>query len=55
MGVKRILNLYVDDNVIRRAKELGINMSRICETALLEMISKREGEEKGVIKRVEID
>lgn len=36
-------SLRLDADVVKRAKELGLNMSVICERALKEAISRLEG------------
>ena len=34
MGKKRKINLSIDDEVIKTAKELGFNLSKLCENCL---------------------
>ena len=32
--MKKKFNVYLDDKVVKEAKELGLNISKICENAL---------------------
>jgi antitoxin CcdA len=43
-GVRRQTNLSLDENLTRRAREYGLNVSRIAEAALVEAIRKHEGD-----------
>ena len=42
MGKKTKLTIYVDSNVIQKAKEIGLNLSKTCENALVEAIRRLE-------------
>jgi len=42
MGQKSNVTLYVDTEVVQRAKELGLNISKVSENALIEAIRKLE-------------
>jgi len=37
------VNLTIDEEVVRKAKELGLNLSKTCENALKEAIRRLEG------------
>ncbi|MCD6241770.1 type II toxin-antitoxin system CcdA family antitoxin [Candidatus Bathyarchaeota archaeon] len=39
MGKKKT-NLYLEEDLVKEAKELGLNVSKICEIALKRAISK---------------
>ncbi len=41
MGKKRV-SIYIDEKLLLKAKNLGLNISRICERALTETIEKLE-------------
>ena len=43
MGKKDYATIYVDPEVIKKAKELGLNISKTCENALKEAIRRLEG------------
>ena len=43
MGTKGKITLYVDLEVVREAKELGLNISKVCENALKEAIRRLKG------------
>jgi hypothetical protein len=44
MGGKKITAaIYVEENVIREARKLGLNISRTCENALEEAIKRLKG------------
>jgi len=36
---KKKFNVYMDERVVKEAKELGLNMSKICENALKRYIN----------------
>ena len=38
--------LYLEKETVQRAKELGLNVSKTCENALIEAIRKLEGNSK---------
>ena len=42
-GKKKNVMLYLDPEVVRKAKELGLNLSKVCENALKEAIRRLEG------------
>ena len=39
-GKKKNVMLYLDPEVVRKAKELGLNLSKVCENALKEAIRR---------------
>jgi len=44
MGKKKNTLIYIDENVVREAKELGLNLSKTCENCLKEAIRRlKEG------------
>jgi post-segregation antitoxin (ccd killing protein) len=43
MGKKTYATIYVDKDVVRKAKSLGLNISKTCENALKEAIRRLEG------------
>ena len=43
MGKKRSTCLYLDTRVVETAKEIGLNVSRVSENALIEAIEKLRG------------
>lgn len=43
-GKKDNVMLYLDPNVVREARELGLNLSKVCENALKEAIRRLKGE-----------
>ena len=42
MGRRRITSIRIDEDVLKRAKELGLNVSAVCERALKEAIRRME-------------
>ncbi|RLI14314.1 MAG: hypothetical protein DRO43_04330 [Candidatus Hecatellales archaeon] len=44
MGRKRLTSMRIDEDLLKEAKELGLNISKICENALREAIAKMKGE-----------
>ena len=44
MGKKGYVTIYVDKEIAKEARELGLNISKICENALKEAIRKLKGE-----------
>ena len=40
---KTYATIYVRKDIIRRAKEIGLNISKTCENALIEAIRRLEG------------
>nr|MDO8132601.1 type II toxin-antitoxin system CcdA family antitoxin [Candidatus Njordarchaeum guaymaensis] len=44
MSKKVISTIYLDEEVLKRAKEVGLNISKICENALKEAIYLLESE-----------
>ena len=49
MGKKVISTIYVDEEVLNKAKELGFNISKTCENALKESIRRLEGSSPQII------
>lgn len=43
MGKKTKLTIYVDQEVILKAKDIGLNLSKFCEKALIRAIEALEG------------
>ena len=43
MGKQVRVNLTIDAKVVEKAKELGLNLSKVSENALKEMIRRLEG------------
>ena len=43
MTKKTYATIYVDEDVIRKAKEIGLNISKTCENALKEAIRRLKG------------
>ena len=43
MGNQVRVNLTIDVDVVKKAKNLGLNISKVAENALKEMISRIEG------------
>ena len=43
-GKKKNVVIYLDPEIVKEAKELGLNISRICENALREAIRRLKGE-----------
>ena len=41
--VKKNLMIYIEEEVIEKAKELGLNISKVCENCLKDMIRRIEG------------
>ena len=44
MGQKSNVTIYLDREIVKRAKELGLNISKVSENALIEAIRKLEGD-----------
>jgi len=44
VGKARVTSIRVDEDVLREAKELGLNVSKVCENALKEAIRRLKGE-----------
>ena len=42
MGKKGYISIYIDKEVARKARELGLNISKTCENALKEAIRRLE-------------
>jgi len=42
MGKKKITSLRLDEDLVKKAHELGLNVTKICENAIKEAISKLE-------------
>ena len=45
MGRKIITSIRISESVFRKAKDLGLNVSKVAENALIEMIKRIEGSE----------
>ena len=45
MGKKGKVTLYMDLEVVREAKEIGLNISKVAENALKEAIKRLKGED----------
>ena len=45
MGRKIVTSIRIDEKVFRKAKELGLNVSKVAENALIDMIKRIEGSE----------
>lgn len=43
MARKKNVLLYIDEKVVTKAKDLGLNLSKTCENALKEAIRRLEG------------
>lgn len=43
MGKRVKVNLTMDEEVVKKAKKIGINLSQFCENALREAIKRLEG------------
>ena len=43
MGKQVRVNLTIDENVIKKAKDLGLNLSKVSENAIKDMICRIEG------------
>ena len=44
MGKKVVTSIRIDEEVLKEAKEIGLNISKICENALKEAIRRLKGE-----------
>ena len=42
MGKPTRVNLFMDEEVVKKAKELGLNLSKTCENCLKQAIGKME-------------
>jgi hypothetical protein len=49
-GRKKNVVLYLDPEVVREAKELGLNISKVCENALKEAVRRLKGEDCEVVR-----
>jgi post-segregation antitoxin (ccd killing protein) len=43
MGKQIVTSIRIDEEVFRKAKQSGLNVSKVAENALKEMITKIEG------------
>ena len=43
MGKKTYVTIYVDEEIVRKAKDLGFNISKLCENAMKQAIKRMEG------------
>jgi hypothetical protein len=41
--VKVNINLTIEEEIIKKGKDLGLNISKVCENALVDMIGRIEG------------
>ena len=46
-GKKKNVMVYLDPKVVEEARELGLNISKVCENALKEAIRRLKGEPYG--------
>ena len=42
MGKKRLTSMRIDEDLLKKAHDLGLNVSKVCENALKEMIKRLE-------------
>ena len=42
MGKKTTISIYIDEDVAKEAKEIGLNISKLCENCLKEAIRRLE-------------
>ncbi len=42
MGKRIVTSIRIDENVLKKAKEIGLNVSKVSENALKNMISRLE-------------
>jgi post-segregation antitoxin (ccd killing protein) len=49
---KKSVMVYLDPEVVKEARELGLNISRICENALREAIRRLKGENCGINEKI---
>jgi post-segregation antitoxin (ccd killing protein) len=47
MGRAIVTSIRIDEDVLRRAKEVGLNISKVSENALKEAIARLEGPVRG--------
>ncbi len=47
MRIKKSTCLYLDAEVVETAREMGLNVSKVSENAMVEAIRRRGGPEKG--------
>jgi post-segregation antitoxin (ccd killing protein) len=47
LGKQVNVTIYIDEDVVKEAKEIGLNISKICENALKEAIRKLKGKNPG--------
>ncbi|MCD6562876.1 MAG: type II toxin-antitoxin system CcdA family antitoxin, partial [Thermoproteales archaeon] len=40
---KKHISLYIDEEIINESKQIGLNISRICENALREAVERLKG------------
>jgi len=45
MGRKIVTSIRIDEKVFRKAKELGLNVSKVAENTLIDMIKRITGSE----------
>ena len=45
MGRRIVTSIRIDEKVFRKAKELGLNVSKVAENALIDMIKRITGSE----------
>jgi len=49
MGRSVVTSIRIDEDVLREAKALGLNVSKICENALKEAIRRLKGEPSHIL------
>jgi post-segregation antitoxin (ccd killing protein) len=52
MGTKKRILLYIDSETIRKARELGLNLSKVSENALKEAITRISAPKAETIQKV---
>ena len=50
MGKKVKVTLLMDDEVVKKGKDLGLNLSKVCENALIDMIGRIESPKGDISK-----
>ena len=45
MGKRKMTTIRIDEELLRKAHELGLNVSKVCENALKEAVRRLEGSE----------
>jgi hypothetical protein len=50
LGKKVKVTLLMDEDIVKKGKEIGLNLSKVCENALIEMIERIEFPKNDVTK-----